>query len=55
VRLRIAGVLPPAGDEGEDDQASRSSKARKRSGSKIGSEVASQAKPKIRKGGRRKR
>jgi hypothetical protein len=55
VRLRIAGVLPPAGDEGEDDQASRSSKARKRSGSKIGSEVASQAKPRIRKGGRRKR
>jgi hypothetical protein len=53
-RLRIAGVLPPAGDEGEDDQASRS-KARKRSGSKVGSKVASQAKPKTRKGGRGKR
>jgi hypothetical protein len=53
-RLRIAGVLPPAGDEGEDDQASRG-KARKRSGSKVGSKAASQAKPRIGKGRRGKR
>jgi hypothetical protein len=53
-RLRIAGVLPLAGDEGEDDQASRS-KAQKRSSSKVGSKAASQAKPRIRKGGRGKR
>ncbi|MFZ8843734.1 hypothetical protein [Thermoflexus sp.] len=53
-RLRIAGVLPLAGDEGEDDQAS-GSKARKRPGPKVGSKAASQAKPKTGKGGRGKR
>jgi hypothetical protein len=53
-RLRIAGVLPPAGDEGEGDQASRS-KARKKSGPKVGSKAASHAKPKTKKGGRGKR
>jgi hypothetical protein len=54
VRLRIAGVLPLAGDEGEGDQASRS-KARKKAGPKVGSKAASHAKPKTRKGGRGKR
>jgi hypothetical protein len=54
VRLRIAGVLPLAGDEGEGDQASRS-KARKKSGPKVGSKAASHAKPKTKKGGRGKR
>jgi hypothetical protein len=53
-RLRIAGVLPLAGDEDEDDQAGQS-KARKRSGSKAGSKATSQAKPKTKKGGRGKR
>jgi hypothetical protein len=51
-RLRIAGVLPLAGDEGEGDQASQS-KARKRSGSKVGSKSVPKANSK--KGRRGKR
>jgi len=51
VRLRIAGVLPLAGDEGVDDQPGR--KARK-PGSKAGSKAASKANP-TRKGRRGKR
>jgi hypothetical protein len=50
-RLRIAGVLPPAGDEGVDGQPGR--KARKPS-SKVGSKVASKANS-SRKGRRGKR
>jgi hypothetical protein len=43
VRLRITGVLPLAGDEGEDERASQSQKARKKAGSKAGSKADSQA------------
>ncbi len=53
-RLRIAGVLPLAGDEGEDDQAGQG-KPRKRSSSRAGAKAASGAKPKARKSGRGKR